>query len=663
MSFLNPAFLWALFILSIPVLIHLLNFRRHKTIYFSNVSLLKKTDNQSKNIKRLRDWLILASRLLAMAFLVFAFAQPFIPASDDAIGNTRFASIYIDNSQSMQLSGSKARKIDEAREQAIEIIRSLPDGYQIQIVTNNFNGREQQFYSKEQAIDLVDRIDVSESFRTLKQVKQRFADALQNENVNSNTPSFYLTDLQENTLQNFELLPEEESLVQFIKFENPTEVENLAIDSIWFSRPVLQKGIEQLLNFRLKNYSKRAFENLNINLNLNGQTLGSVNISVPALASADTSFSIIPGPEDDFYYGFLDLTSTLPEFDNRKYLSFSTASKTRVLLISDVPASWFQRLYADSIFQVETTTTAALNFNAFSQYDLIILNQISNAPNGLVTGLQTAMQQHTNVFFFPASADNQWVQNLGINLQELQQNELNVNRIIYTDDYYEGVFTSRPERAGLPKVKQYFPFTAPLEYPLLKLENGQNFVSRSPMGNSQLFISAVAPEKTFSNFQQHPIFVPILLNAALFASGTDVLYLDEGNTEQSLKIALQNSNTDAPVKIAGPDGEIIPPQRSNSGQIELFEPYGTLEAGTYPIIYQSDTLGYLAINADKRESELSYAQQLPGMGGTSKILTASAATTATLQSSWNGIELWPWCIAFSLLFIAIEILLLTLWKN
>ncbi|MDO9613526.1 MAG: BatA domain-containing protein, partial [Bacteroidota bacterium] len=41
MSFLYPVFLFALLALAIPVIIHLFNFRRYKTLYFSNVTLLK----------------------------------------------------------------------------------------------------------------------------------------------------------------------------------------------------------------------------------------------------------------------------------------------------------------------------------------------------------------------------------------------------------------------------------------------------------------------------------------------------------------------------------------------------------------------------------------------------------------------------------------------
>ena len=41
MSFVYPAFLFAASLIAIPVIIHLFNFRRYKTVYFSNVQFLK----------------------------------------------------------------------------------------------------------------------------------------------------------------------------------------------------------------------------------------------------------------------------------------------------------------------------------------------------------------------------------------------------------------------------------------------------------------------------------------------------------------------------------------------------------------------------------------------------------------------------------------------
>jgi len=79
MQFLSPGFLWALAALSIPVIIHLFSFRRYKTIYFSNVRFLKQVKEETASRNNIKHWLVLASRLLALLFLIFAFAQPFIP--------------------------------------------------------------------------------------------------------------------------------------------------------------------------------------------------------------------------------------------------------------------------------------------------------------------------------------------------------------------------------------------------------------------------------------------------------------------------------------------------------------------------------------------------------------------------------------------------------
>ena len=79
MSFLYPGFLWALTALAIPVIIHLFYFRRYQKVYFSNVRFLKEIKEETATRNRLKHWLILVARLLAITALVLAFAQPFFP--------------------------------------------------------------------------------------------------------------------------------------------------------------------------------------------------------------------------------------------------------------------------------------------------------------------------------------------------------------------------------------------------------------------------------------------------------------------------------------------------------------------------------------------------------------------------------------------------------
>ncbi|TNF45447.1 MAG: hypothetical protein EP310_01570, partial [Bacteroidetes bacterium] len=99
MKFLFPTFLFALFAIAIPIIIHLFSFRQYKTVYFSNVSFLKDIKKESKNKSRLKQLLILIARILTIIFLVFAFAQPYIPTTTDSKKQpNQLIGIYIDNS-------------------------------------------------------------------------------------------------------------------------------------------------------------------------------------------------------------------------------------------------------------------------------------------------------------------------------------------------------------------------------------------------------------------------------------------------------------------------------------------------------------------------------------------------------------------------------------
>ncbi len=103
MKFVHPEILWALGALAIPIIVHLFNFRRFKKVLFSNVAFLKEIQQETKSKSKLKHLLILIARLLALACIIFAFAQPYIPLNDnDLKAGDKAISIYIDNSFSTQ---------------------------------------------------------------------------------------------------------------------------------------------------------------------------------------------------------------------------------------------------------------------------------------------------------------------------------------------------------------------------------------------------------------------------------------------------------------------------------------------------------------------------------------------------------------------------------
>src|SRR5882672_5584520 len=114
MSLVYPSFLWALPALAIPIIIHLFNFRKTTRIYFSNTRFLRQVKEETTQKRRLKQYLVLASRLLFLFFLVMAFAQPFLPAREQ-VTSGREVTLYLDNSYSMlSLVAEKTRGLDAA---------------------------------------------------------------------------------------------------------------------------------------------------------------------------------------------------------------------------------------------------------------------------------------------------------------------------------------------------------------------------------------------------------------------------------------------------------------------------------------------------------------------------------------------------------------------
>ena len=101
MQFLFPTFLWALAFLAIPVIIHLFYFRRFRKVYFTNVRFLREVKEDTSARSKLRNLLVLIARLLALAFLILAFVQPFIPQDNEVKAGRKAVSVFVDNSYSM----------------------------------------------------------------------------------------------------------------------------------------------------------------------------------------------------------------------------------------------------------------------------------------------------------------------------------------------------------------------------------------------------------------------------------------------------------------------------------------------------------------------------------------------------------------------------------
>ena len=106
MTFLNPFVLIGLAAAAIPVLLHLLNLRKLKTIEFSTLRFLKELQKTKIRRLKLRQIILLILRTLIVVFTVLAFSRPAIKSTLPGLGTHAKTSVIIllDNSFSMDAS-------------------------------------------------------------------------------------------------------------------------------------------------------------------------------------------------------------------------------------------------------------------------------------------------------------------------------------------------------------------------------------------------------------------------------------------------------------------------------------------------------------------------------------------------------------------------------
>ncbi len=165
MSFLSGIFLTALVAAGGPLIIHLLNRRRRRTIYWGPMDFLIEVIKRSRRILHLRDVALLVLRTVVVILFVLAMARPYWSAGADAGGSTQpmHAVIVIDNSLSMGFAELDKTLLAKAQIKAVEFIEALPSGSEISVIPlcsySRWHTRD-VYSSTEDATEAVNRIEI-----------------------------------------------------------------------------------------------------------------------------------------------------------------------------------------------------------------------------------------------------------------------------------------------------------------------------------------------------------------------------------------------------------------------------------------------------------------------------------------------------------------------
>ncbi len=678
MSFLYPSFLWALAVLAIPIIIHLFYFRRFRKVYFSNVKFLKEVKEETSMRSRLRNLLVLLMRCLALAALVFAFAQPFLPAAREMVTGRKAVSVYVDNSFSMGAESDRAPLLQIAKDRARDIVAAYSVEDRFQVIDNAFSGRTQRLVGQEEALGLIEEIRVQPESRPLSKVVTRQASALKTENID-NRVVYLLSDFQRN-ISDLDPAELDTSVVVNLLPLTAVRERNVSIDSVWFEAPVPQLEQNNLLLVRIRNFGTEDLDNVRLSLNYRGQNKPEGTLRIPAgEAVIDSVYLNVTEP--GLGNAELRITDFPVQFDDVYHITFRTAGKVRVLSI-DPDGSANRNLRAAlsglSVFDPTYVSSQAIDYGSLGEYQLVVVTGLPEVGSGLADQLRQYVRAGGNLLVFPPrGADvgsyRSFLQRFPADeLGEFEPSVREVSGINQREFIFRDVFENRSRALRLPVTQGNYPLTrygGRAQEALLTYRDGSTALAKFSVGDGNLYLSAAPLDAEVSDLGLNAeVFIPMLYKMGI-SSGRRRPAAYVIGRDEVIETPRRQSTGELVYKLRGPGGEFIPEQRQVGNRVLLGLGGQVPEAGTYDLLLNDETVDRFAFNYDRRESDLDYTgtEELNDLAAAANISLIDAMNDASLigdiRERNEGTPLWRYFIWAALLFFLAEVLLLRFWRT
>lgn len=673
MNWLYPGLLGALALLAIPVIIHLFYFRRYKTVYFSDIRFLQSLKNETNQFRRVRNLLALLLRMLALAMLVFAFAQPFLNR-DELAGQKKAVSIYLDNSYSMSGQYLDVPLLDRGKQKAREIIAAYSQEDVFQLISNEMSGRQQVLMSQEEALDFLDQMELSTATVTLEDIYRRQKEAVSSEGGAASL--YWISDFQktisEVSLSNADSIP-----ISLVPIQSG-QPKNIGLDTAWFENPVHIAGRNSKLVFRISNYGSQDVEAIPLSLIYNGEQRPLGNYAIEAGESLTDS--AVVGIDKGVWQNMQLKIGDYPvQFDDQYHLAFMVRENFKVLAINEQQNNYLAKLFAnDSEVSIIQQRLTNLDFSLIGEMDLVILDDIRKMSSGLQDQLTKYLKNGGKLMMFPLAppdglAYNALLQDLsGDKLGSWTEEQREVGRINRSESVFEDVFLEEGRNLRLPLIKGSYDIVNSVRSGgrwLLEFRDGASAFTAYPLdGGGALYLSASPLGEKYSDLiQMGEIIVPMIYNVATSGSSdvTPVFTMGQSNV---FKLRTPARETDEVFHFVKEDKDIIPRQR-RQGKYLFFTLGAEFNApGVYKL--ESSPGGsqpMVAMNFSRKESDMSVwsLSELRDQFPESVEIIDQARDVnlaSVIEEKNTGNWLWKYLLGAALLFLLMEALVLRLWR-
>ena len=671
MIFLNPAVLFGLLAASIPVLIHLLNLKKLKKIEFSTLTFLKELQKNKIRKLKLKQWLLLALRVLIILLLVTAFARPTLKGI--ALGGTTSAAkttaVYIlDDTFSMSAVDADGSYFNQSKQIIINLIKNLQEGDEAALVFVSDQGNE----DLKPTLDLdeiskeVKEADISYSSGTINHALIRASESIDRSN-NFNKEIYLLSDFQKGRLSD-ESLPDLSRLlndkVKLYTFNfSGKDLFNLGIDELKVNTQIFEKDKPVSFDVTVTNYSGQPAGNRVLSLFINGERSAQQSISLsPGESKSVTMEAVVKTT------GYIDAFAELEDDDivqdNKRFTDFYVPDKIPAAIFYDdqddikfVETALSLTGEAGTIKLTEKNSNQISSFD-LSQFDVIIITGAANISN--FDRLKAYLSNGGGLFIMPGNKSNaadfsRITSGLGLPVPEGTAGKVNepsnavlFDKVEYDHPIFRNIF-SGIEKKKLQSPDIYFHYkisSGGKGINIITLTDGTSFLSDYKIGKGKALLLNTSPVLSWSNFPLKNIFAPLLVKSVFYLASKDMA---ESENFAGNPVTVTLSDVTLPqVRVKRPDKTEELVNLEKSGSLNFITYSKTDVTGNYKFYSGQKSVAEISINADPRESVVKYLSDqdfikyLDGINFKGKHITISKSENPSeiVMQSRFGSELW-----------------------
>jgi len=667
-SFSYPLFLAAGLSLAIPVLIHLFNLRKYKTVLFPHTRFLKNIQLNSRRQSQIRYKWLLLSRLLFLAFVVLAFAQPYFAGNDAVSGGKQVQVIYLDNSYSMSATKGARRLLDIAKDAAARQVRSGAAGSRYVILTNDKPSAYRAMPATE-AYNTIQATEITAATTSVDRVLAAAATAREHEQADK-AVVYYYSDFQQSA---FPAIPTSEQTRNIVFYGIPVQVPgipNVYIDTVILTNPVLQADRSNYAVVRTRKTGESNDAHPVLNLAVNGQVKSAASLSFDESdVRTDTlSFQVSGNGWQQLSFTLNDATM---RFDDTFRIAARCAPNLSVLVLNEGQMNpYIQAAFrAWNGFRINQTDVNA-SPEDWKPYSLVILNGITGINESLGKKLSETLNDGHTICIFPGRTANIGALNDGLKLiGDIQITGTDTSMQMASQlqpgsQLVKDLFEKVPDNVQLPTANWHYILSAGItanQQSVLSFRNGDPLLARYSPTQGALYLCATAADPESGNFPGSYFFTPFLYQMAMQGGGGNV-YAVRAGTKEPTFVTLANATERNTMHAYANGTDIVPPQRPNGAGLDVYAGSVLQEPGFYALAAPATDTVQLAVNQDKAESDPNYRDivQLSDTwkGNNIKWQEVNSSGNLSEHSGASEFPLWKVCVILALVMLGVETWLL-----